>query len=84
MLVLFETSVGYAIFKVEGRVSRWRGKAGVGPAGGGQTPGEGDAAQGRRGALSAPCSERKGQALGAGGACSGEHVASLCGAQGSG
>ena len=32
MLVLFETSVGYAIFKVDGRLRRWTGKAGVGQA----------------------------------------------------
>jgi hypothetical protein len=45
MLVLFETSVGYAIFKVGGRLSSWRGKADVGQQMRGKAVGEDDSVQ---------------------------------------
>ena len=54
MLVLFETSVGYAIFKVSGRVSSWRGKAAVGQEMRGKAVGEDDNVQDRVGAFSVP------------------------------
>lgn len=54
MLVLFETSVGYAIFKVGRRVSSWRGKAAVGQEMRGKAVGEDDSVQDRVDAFSVP------------------------------
>lgn len=51
MLVLFETSVGYAIFKVSCRLNRWGGKAGVGQERTGKDEGEDETAQDRVGAV---------------------------------
>lgn len=84
MLVLFETSVGYAIFKVGGRLSRWRGKAGVGQERRRKDVRRGRRCSGSRGCLLCPPAvKERGKALGLGGAYFGEHVAAPFGALGS-
>lgn len=83
MLVLFETSVGYAIFKVGWRLSHWRGEAGVGPARTGKDVRRRQHCSGSRGRRLCPPALKGGGRLWAWEACFGEHVAPPFGAQGS-